>query len=57
MRSEVLLTAFSKGLLTTAGGKVQWIVEGPQLPKALKNLIKQKSHVGFQGRIAAFTVD
>jgi hypothetical protein len=57
MRSEVLLTAFSNGLLTMAERKVQWIVKGPEIPKALENLIKQKSHGGFQGRIAAFTVD
>ena len=57
MRSEVLLTAFSKGLLTIAERKVQWIVKGPEIPKALGDLIKQKSDVSFQGRIAAFTVD
>ena len=57
MRSEVLLTAFSKGLLTIAGGKVKWIVKGPETPEALENLIKHKSDASFQGRIAAFTVD
>ena len=57
MRSEVLLTASSKGLLTIAARKVQWIVKGPEIPEPLEHLIKQKAHVGFQGRIAAFTVD
>jgi hypothetical protein len=57
MRSEVLLTAFSKGLLTIVERKVQWLVKGPEIPNALENLIKQKSDASFQGRIAAFTVD
>jgi hypothetical protein len=57
IRAEILLTAFSRGLLTVAEGKITWIVQNAEISSALSDRIRQLIESNFSGRAVAFVAD
>jgi hypothetical protein len=57
IRAEILLTAFSRGLITVAEGKITWIVQNAEISSALNDRIRQLIESKFSGRAVAFIAD
>jgi hypothetical protein len=57
IRSEVLLTAFSKALFTIADGQLLWLVQDGSIPASLDGKIRPLLEPSFKGRAVAFAVD
>ena len=57
IRAEVLLTAFSKGLVTLAQGRLQHIVEEWETPGEVKDHLNRMIEAKFSGRAVAFIAD
>jgi hypothetical protein len=57
IRAEILLTAFSKGLFTISGRRIQWIVQNTGVPETLDSRVKHLLASDFGGRAVAFVTD